>query len=199
MAKEIWSSNDPVIKHRPQAPAQAPKRRDPWDNSRPSGGSRWLVWGGTALVLILLFVFFIRPAWVGYQTYQAMQESGVPAEYALTMSDFQLRTESAEAKAAQAEAAMRAAQSEETQATQDRDAAKAQYDAYIASFQSDSAAKAEALATCEENLEAQEPALADAARRICCVQRVDNPAISGYEIQDQKIVCVTEGGEGINC
>lgn len=202
MAKEIWNSNEPVIKHRPMAaaPAQgAPKRRDPWGDDRAPAASKWVVWGGIALVVILLFVFLLRPAWVGYQTYKAMEDSGVPGEYALKMDEYRTRAELAEAQAAQAVAAMQAAKAEETRAVQDRDAAKTQYDEYLASFQQDSQSKAAALDSCEEALNMQEPALADAARRICCVQRVDNPAINGYEIQDGRITCVTDGGDEIDC
>ena len=185
MAQEIWSGNDPVVKHRG---APAPKRRDPWDDARPSGGGKWLLWGGIVIVAILALVLIGRPAVTGYRTYRVMQDSGVPEEYALRMTALQ-----------QATAAMDSARAASQQCATDRDAAKAQYDAYVASFQEDIAIKDQAISACEDDLETQEPALKDAARRICCVQRVDNPAITGYEIQDGRVVCVAEGGESISC
>ncbi len=37
------------------------------------------------------------------------------------------------------------------------------------------------------------------AKSTCCKEKVDNPDISGYEIENNKLVCVESGGEELNC
>jgi hypothetical protein len=52
------------------------------------------------------------------------------------------------------------------------------------------------LERCED---AQDAVIADAARRLCCMQRVDNPAIDSYSVSDDRIVCATGGQKAIRC
>jgi predicted nuclease with TOPRIM domain len=58
------------------------------------------------------------------------------------------------------------------------------------------------LNACEEKLETVEgleAVVADAARRLCCVKRVDDPSIDSYAITDDRINCVAGGEKKIAC
>ncbi len=41
--------------------------------------------------------------------------------------------------------------------------------------------------------------LADAARRICCKEKVDNPRINYFSLLNNKIVCTDEGSQELHC
>ena len=51
----------------------------------------------------------------------------------------------------------------------------------------------------KEEFAEQQATIADAARRICCAQRIENNAINSYDIVDNKIVCATNGDMAISC
>jgi hypothetical protein len=51
----------------------------------------------------------------------------------------------------------------------------------------------------QELADDQENIIADAARRICCAQRVENNAINAYDLDGNKIICVSSGGTPISC
>ncbi len=198
MAKDIWNSNDSIGRHRPSSSSSSPHRG--WNDSASSGGQgRWWLYGAGLVVILLLWFLLIRPGWVGYQTYSAMQEAGVPEEYANNMIAFQQSTEAAQLEASTARSEAEQARAASAQCADSRDAEKEEYQRFRESFQADSGSKAAELSACEERAASLQPAIDDAARRICCVARVDNPGITGYDIVDNKITCVTEGGSAISC
>lgn len=51
------------------------------------------------------------------------------------------------------------------------------------------------LKACEGN----DDVIADAARRLCCMQRVENSAIDSFSIEGDRIVCKTDGETEIEC
>jgi hypothetical protein len=209
-----------------------------WTNFRPQRGpirhvdsasegpgrGRFLL-GAIAVFLVGLLVFFIvRPAYVGYATYQDLKRNGVADSYVHDMAQLQKDKELAEGerdaalqRAAAAEADLRGALEKGAAAEERRDACAASLQActnkadqklhletaVVDSFQKDVRGLREELQACTDRIresdDRQKQVLMDAARRICCVLRVENPAIQGFTTDSGKITCVTSGGENVRC
>lgn len=183
------------------------KRIEVHDGEEPARripGSAW--WLAGALIALLLAFFVILPGYRGYQVYRAMHEAGVPDTYATDMVGLQTAKEKAElgaqsaiATATEAERQRAAAQESLDQcmarSAQEKDAAGERIEA----LEDGLAAAKDDLAACTAGAQAKDAVIADAARRICCVQRVDNPSINGFVITDGRIACVMDGGTAISC
>jgi|GEM_PF-4113791 len=80
---------------------------------------------------------------------------------------------------------------------------KNQTTALVNSLGNDATTARNDLRACEEELSSYESGetavIADAARRICCVQRVDNPEIDGFSIVNDRIICEKGGDKKISC
>ncbi len=57
----------------------------------------------------------------------------------------------------------------------------------------------EILEDVEEECEDYEDVIENAAHSICCKQKIDNMNINYYEIEDNKIKCLEEGDNELNC
>jgi hypothetical protein len=200
---------------------------DPWANSgNDDGGKRWYwIGGGIAVVVIaaLLFVFLIKPAYTGYSVYSALKEKGTPDAYIKDVTSLSSDKAAAEAGKASAEAAAAQAKRLADDAQKNAADAQRQYasctasldscktDAAAAKKQSDDLVKSLGndlgtlradLQSCMQNItqaQESEAVIADAARRLCCVQRVENSAINSYNIDGGRIVCATDGKKSISC
>ncbi len=168
-------------------------------------GIWWKLLLGAAVVLALIFLVIV-PGYEGYKVYRAMQDSGVPEQYLSDMqglSDAKAAAEShAQALEGDANASM--------QRAQEADAAKAACEQSLAACQRDaSASQAQCGSSVDSLTQARDDALSqvekdkatidDAARRICCVRKVENPLVTGYEVLDGAISCVESGGQPISC
>lgn len=169
----------------------------------------WLAFGGIVLaVLIVLFLFV--PAWKGYGIYREARAAGVPGEYVGELQELADAKRAAELAAAKAEE--RATEAESLAAMRGNESEAARNE--LAAGREDLAKKekmykdlassySEELASAENELEAcldhNDEVIKDAARRICCIKRIDNPSVSGYAIAEDRIVCVESGGEPISC
>jgi chromosome segregation ATPase len=182
----------------------------------------WIALGGATLVL-LVTIFFVKPAFTGYATYQAMQESGVPDDYATDMVKLQAAVETAQAAQAEAERAQAAAEAERDAAlgektkamsslTQVQDQTEAQLtaaveqakqqQALVESMDEDRRATQELLERYENDVkevESLREVAENAARRLCCIQRVENPDIDSYNIDDDRIICASGGENELSC
>jgi hypothetical protein len=178
--------------------------------------ARWYVVGGAVAVLILLLVFII-PAYRGYNVYSAMKESGVPDQYFTNMQGLLADKQSAEANAASYSSQLQSTQDQLSSTKDDLTTCKNELsdckhdladtkkksEQLVNSFQSDNNKLKSDLAACtkaaDDATKAHDALVADSARRICCIQRVENPDINAYSVVDNKIVCIKDGGTELKC
>jgi len=199
------TKNEPVFSKRIEnAPLLDKNHGERGHSPKRDDKGTYLKWGGLAalgLIALITIIILGGRAITGYNTYTDMKASGVPAEYASNMQAL------ADAKAA-AERDAEQARTEAAEALRARDAELAK----IAQERESHAATKEALGrdleraitagnAAIEDLQVLEPAFEDAARRLCCVQRAIDPAITGYTITSQnKVACVTDNsGTRISC
>lgn len=165
-----------------------------------------VLWAIAVVVVAILIGFFAVPAYKGYTVYSAMKESGVPETYMTDMVRFQQEKTAAELiaktaaeKSAEAETKRAAAESNlvvcREEASEERDLSEQRIDEMSADL--DLASKD--LSSCMEQQGADKAVISDAARRLCCAQRVENPAINGYVVSGDKIACVQDGGTPVSC
>ena len=171
---------------------------------KKSGSTNYLKWGGLACIGVLALIVIIvlsGRAITGYSTYSAMTASGVPEQYVTDMTALASAKSAAEADAinarAQASAAQQERDTELAKITQERDS----HAATKAALQSDLEKSQTNANTLQEELTTKRTAFADAARRLCCVQRVLDPKINSYAITTQgTVACMTDGsGTKISC
>jgi cell division protein FtsB len=194
-----WQPGSPDNKHSDTA-----KKRSPHDGPA-SHAISWIVVGGVAVAL-LLFIFLGLPAMKGYNVYKAMKASGVPEEYATDMQGLSARLAELEAEASAA-AQQRDSVAEqlttvelERQRVQSNVTAENQrLDRLLTICTSDANNAKNSLRACQDERDGNDAIIEDAARRICCIARYNDPSITGYEIRSNSIVCVSKGGQPVNC
>lgn len=168
----------------------------------------WLIIG--SVVGLIVLAFLIVPVWKGFWMYQDAKDSGVPEEYLGNLQELQVAKETAERLAREADDRARIAEDKSDiyratslEAMQNLSVGQEDLVKKEKMYKDLASSYSEELSQTEGDLEAclemQDGVIQDAARRICCIKRIDNPAISGYEIDDGKIVCVESGGEPVSC
>lgn len=163
-------------------------------------------WAIGVVVIVALLAFLAVPAFKGYAVYKDMKASGVPDEYAgkmamLSADKLAAETTAADAvrRATDAEGKMAAAQGSLDACREDLDKKQAQSEALVASLDADLSRANSERDTCLEEKEEADTTVSDAARRICCARRVEDPTIDGYVVNDGKIACVAGGGTTVTC
>jgi hypothetical protein len=152
-----------------------------------------------ALAALLILFFVVIPAFKGYGVYKAMKNAGIPEEYLTNMEAFAQAKSEAEGKAESAQSQLSACNNEREELQSSASSQQAEFDRTIDDCIADQEAlKAERDEAQERNKE-QEQAIADAGRRLCCIERVSDSSINGYAIENGKIVCVKDGGAPISC
>ena len=186
---------------------ETPRKREPidipsrkpmeMDRHRHDDDGPGLPWGWIILGLIVVgaIAFLAIPAIRGYTTYAALHDYGVPEQY---VSDIQGLADAYARTGAElniTKEGLATCTTGYATCTQDLNGQKA----LVESLGVDLVTRGGELETCNQLSAEKDAAVADAARRICCIQRVENPAISGYALIDGKISCVTDGGDSIDC
>jgi len=203
----------------PQHKSEAPRgvRIDVHSREDPGPDRFWWYVGVGVIVLILVVLFLIIPGVKGYKAYRAMQQSGVPETYVTNMAKLIEDKQIAEAKQAALETERNVALADAQQSLEtlsscqnnidtcksEAASQKKQCDALIDSFSKDADTLKSDLATCQQEVKTAADkttaVISDAARRLCCVQRVENPASNSYAVVESRIVCVQDGGKPITC
>jgi hypothetical protein len=169
-----------------------------------SRGTNYLKWGGLAcigLIALILIIILGGRAMTGYSTYSAMTANGVPEQYATDMTALASAKSAAEAQAAAAQAAASKAQQERdtelAKIAQERES----HAATKAALQSDLERSQEISNALQTELDTKESAFEDSSNRLCCIQRVLDPKITGYAITTEgTVACVIDGsGTDISC
>lgn len=165
-----------------------------------SGAKRPIIIVGVSLLVLVAFVLFIiMPAVRGYATYSAMKDAGVPEEYLTNMQGLLGAKEKAEEDAKTTRSQLTQAQTELSACTAQRQSIEATCRQTTDELHEEIEVLRLERDVAQEAADEGDQALADAGRRICCVARIENPAINAYAILDGKITCVSEGGEPISC
>jgi hypothetical protein len=172
------------------------------DHDEPSRGSKAKYIGIACLgiALLVVLVYFGGRAMTGYAVYGAMQESGVPGQYASDMQGLASELSRTQASLNQATSAL--AQTSDTLASER--AAFAEEKQFISlqrdEFRAEFSKATDDLNRAQNNLEDTTETLSDAAKRLCCAQRaVADPNINSYSITDNKVMCTTGGQTPLSC
>lgn len=172
-----------------------PMRREHSEQRDEEGsGAKWWI----IILLVALIagsVIFAIPAYKGYKAYSAMTDSGVPETYVEDMKGLAAENARLALLVNETQSALEQSKKDYGVCVQEKNAKEE----LVVSLGVDLQARKTELDSCTTQVETDASAIANAARRICCIQRVENPAISGYTVLDSKISCVTEGGESISC
>ena len=158
------------------------------------------------LVVILAIWFLVIPAYRGIQANAIIEESGLPRKYLNNLSglyeaqqlcDQELVTTKNQVLSTKQQVADCMNQTAEQQANFNTQVGTMSTQITTLSTQVSTLHSELALA----NLKNQEhaDALNDAARRICCVKRVDDPSINSYNIISRRIECSAGGSLNLTC
>jgi hypothetical protein len=199
-----------VATKEPEKPAPKPRIRETLDiDIRPRGepkrSNAWVWWVGGIIILGIL-IFFIIPAIKGYNVYTAMRAADVPEQYVTDMSGLNRDKTAAEQQSAADKAALEKKDIELTTNRETLGSCKKDLNACAqdsANREKEAQDLIESLskdvADAKNGQEANGITIADAARRICCAQRIENPSINSYSVVNDKIVCVQDGGTALTC
>jgi chromosome segregation ATPase len=167
-----------------------------------------------ALLAIAMTFFVIRPAIIGYSVYGDIKGSG------MTANDYKMDIAKLSGELENVKGSLSACESNVVSATENANALNSDLeskDAQIESLTKDLEdvkksleKKDESIAKVEENLkEAKdqskelknnyEDLAKNAARSICCKNKIDNPNINFYSAEDGVISCSEEKGEELKC
>jgi hypothetical protein len=166
--------------------------------SKPRSNRMYWIAGGAVVALLLTFFVFV-PAFRGYGIYSAMKKADVPQEYFTNMVALSDAKATAEQQAASATAERDAANQQLNTCQQEKATVETNIQTQKTNYEERLAAEQDRADAAEEEAESKTAALENAARRICCIARVENPSINAYAIIDDKVTCVSEGGTSISC
>ncbi|MCM2325130.1 MAG: hypothetical protein NDI94_01585 [Candidatus Woesearchaeota archaeon] len=168
-----------------------------------------------AIVLGLVMTFFvIRPAIIGYSVYGDIKGSGMTAnDYKMDIAKLSGQLETAKTSLATCEAGVASAAENANALSSDLESKDAQIESLtkdLEDVKKSLAKKDETISKVEENLkEAKDQSkelknnyadlAKNAARSICCKNKIDNPNINFYSAEDGVISCSEEKGEELKC
>jgi cytoskeletal protein RodZ len=158
------------------------------------------------ILIIILFIFILLPAWKGYWALKEIEKQDVPEEYILNLGklndDYEECSEelvSSKNQAARATTDLlncqNTSQTQQAAATTQIGTLTTQ----VTQLTTDLTTTQATLATATAKASADASIIADAARRLCCARRIDDPSISGYTTSNNRIECVATGGMNISC
>ncbi len=167
------------------------------------------------VLIIFLFVSIIIPGYRGYKIYSAL--NGKVSENYITnitlLTQDKAKAESlaidaqnsvidAQKIAKDAKLQMTLVQEKYDKCVVELESSKNQSKILTKSLAEDVSKLTTDVAACKSQLgevESKDAIINDAARRLCCMQRVDNPSINSYSLTNDKISCQKDGTLKLNC
>lgn len=177
-----------------------------FENSKKGKPFMRYLYIGLALIVIAFLFVAVFPAYKGYQVYKELKNQGVEDTYVTDMAGLQQAKNTDEEQIANLQSQIATKEQElaaqqqqraqtEAQASQEQQKLQTMIDTLKTDLE-DAMKKQRAL---ESSIEEQDTAIADAARKICCVRRFDDPTIDSYEIQKGKIACGNSLNSVLSC
>jgi hypothetical protein len=164
------------------------------------------------VVVAFLSIVLVRPAIVGYSTYNKLSEQGYSGSS--FVEDYMTSCEDQKIVSEQEIAACEQQKTDLTQSVDSLSEGKKTCEKSAANLKEELKDKETAyeeeidelmdeVSTAKKELDDVEDEYDDfleyAANNICCKQKVDDPSIKYYEVDDGKIVCREDEGKGIEC
>jgi uncharacterized protein YoxC len=159
------------------------------------------------VIIAIAFVFVIAfPAYKGYSVYKQLKTQGVDDTYVADMTGLQQaknegeqQISSLQEQLAGKEQQLAAAQQQQQEMQAVSSAEQERLQSIIDALTADIEAAMDQRRAMESTIEEQQAAIADSARKLCCVKRFDDPSIDSYEVDNDKIVCGASLGQELSC
>jgi len=168
---------------------------------------RIILINSSVILIILLAIFFIRPAYLGYATYKEMQGSDLSLEdYGKNMQELKNNMVAANTNLSVCYDFNQILIGQLEKSSDDLIVCNKQVTNYAVSEEK-SNVKIDEL---EKEIEKKEDGLnqykneynlliGNLANKICCKMKIDNNKISYYKIENNNIICSEESGQEISC
>jgi hypothetical protein len=182
--------------------------------SRKRRSSRQGLIIGLIIVGIIATVIFVRPAFIGFSVYDNVRKSG------LTVEDYTFNIERISQELAASESSLAACQSELALEKEAMENQRSLTDEKVLALEGvqeelDSTVKAvrqrdtevlvlqdmleETKTKLERKSDDYDDLVKNTARSICCKNKIDNPNINFFDVDDDRIVCSETDGEQLSC
>jgi hypothetical protein len=200
---EKAAKKEPKVEHKEHKPAHEPKDAEnilaPDDVPSSPINTKLILFGVGLVICLLAFFFLVLPGIKGYTLYKTMKENGVPEEYVTNTIALNDAKVAVEQQLSAAQTQLLTCETDRSTVLATAATEKQQATEQITALQTTNEQQAEQLTTLTQEAKDKDTTIENAARRICCIARVENPTINAYAIVDNKVTCVSEGGTGINC